>query len=69
MPTASFAGLSLEPNASPARPLATGRLRTAHRMAEQAWGAARYENPLAGATIVAVPPLVAFEELVTLAGL
>lgn len=69
LPTADFRTLALEPNRPTAVPLATGRLRTAHRMAEQAWGQARYENPLAGATIVTVPPLIAFEELVALAGL
>jgi len=69
LPTADFRTLALDPDRPAAEPLATGRLRTAHRMAEQAWGQARYENPLAGATIVAVPPLVAFEELVALAGL
>lgn len=69
LPTADFRTLMLEPNRPAAEPLATGRLRTAHRMAEQAWGQARYENPLASATIVTVPPLVAFEELVALAGL
>lgn len=69
MPTTTFAGLHVDAPAKAARPLPAQPFRTAWRMAEQAWGQARYENPLAGATMVAVPPLVAFEELVALAGL
>lgn len=69
MPTTSFGGLELHSDAPAARPLATGRIRTAHRMAEQAWGTARYEKPAVGVALVALPPIAAFEELVALAGL
>lgn len=69
MPTTSFAALDLRSDAPAAQPLATGRIRTAHRMAEQAWGTARYEKPAVGVALVALPPIAAFEELVALAGL
>jgi len=69
MPTACFAGLDLAAPAKGARPLPARALRTARRVAEQAWGTARYEKPAVGAALVAVPPLAAIEELVALAGL
>ena len=69
MPTATFAGLETAAPARAAQPLPARPLRTALRMAEQAWGTARYEKPLLGAALVALPPLAAFEELVIYAGL
>ena len=69
MPTTSFGAIELDSDAPAAQPLATGRMRTAHRMAEQAWGTARYEKPAVGVALVALPPIVVFEELVALAGL
>ena len=69
LPTARFDNLDLAPPASVALPLPAQPLRTARRMAEQAWGAARYEKPLVGATLVAAPPILAFEELAAFAGL
>ena len=69
MPTARFAALDLAAPPAPPRAAARPPLRTARRMAEQAWGTARYEKPAVGAAMVAVPPLAAFEELVALAGL
>jgi len=69
LPTATFAGLRPIAPAVAATPLPARRLRTVHRMAEQAWGTARYEKPLAGAAIIATPPILALEELVALAGL
>ena len=69
MPTATFAGLEAAAPARAARPLPVRPLRTALRMAEQAWGTARYEKPLLGAALVALPPLAALEELVIYAGL
>lgn len=71
MPTACFADLDLATPAQTqaARPLPARRLRTARRMAEQAWGTARYEKPAVTAALVTVPPLAALEELVAFAGL
>ena len=69
MPTGTFAELDALPPARASKPLPAVSLRTYRRMAEQAWGTARYEKPAVGAAIVAVPPLAAFEEFVALAGL
>jgi len=69
MPTASFATLDAAPPARASQPLPAVSLRAYRRMAEQAWGTARYEKRAVGAAIVAVPPLLAIEELVALAGL
>lgn len=69
MPTATFTGLEVAPPARTARPLPVRPLRTVWRMAEQAWGTARYEKPVLGAAVIALPPLVALEELVIYAGL
>jgi hypothetical protein len=48
LPTATFAGLDaaalLAPRLAPSQPLPARRLRTARRIAEQAWGDARYER-------------------------
>ena len=68
MSTARFDSLKLAPPATVARPLPPHGLRTAWRMTEQAWGTARYEKPALGATMIAMPPLLAMEELVSLAG-
>lgn len=68
MLTAYFDCLDLAAEPSAARPLPSDRLRTFHRIAEQAWGAARYERPLAGATIVAIPPVAALEEILVFVG-
>ena len=69
MPTARFADLDLAVPAAAAQPLPAQPLRTARRMAEQAWGTARYEKPAVGAALVAVPPLVALRGARRLAGL
>ncbi len=69
MPTARFADLSLAAGAGAGRPLPARPLRTARRVAEQAWGAARYEKPLVGAAAMAGAPLAALGGLVAYAGL
>jgi peptidoglycan/xylan/chitin deacetylase (PgdA/CDA1 family) len=69
LPTARFDALGRVTGHRVAQPLPPQGLRTAERMAEQAWGAARYEKPMAGAALAALPPIVAFEEIVALAGL
>ncbi len=63
MPTASFASLPPPPAAPFAQPLPAAPLRIAMRMAEQAWGAIRYEQPAIAAGIAAAPPLVALAGL------
>ena len=52
MPTASFADLGRCRAGAPARPLPARPLRTARRMAEQAWGTACYEKPAVAAALV-----------------
>ncbi|HYI64146.1 MAG TPA: polysaccharide deacetylase [Allosphingosinicella sp.] len=71
MPTSDFAELAdVAAPARAAHPLPARPLRTARRMAEQAWGAAFYEKPAVGGAVIASPPLVLLGgELVTLAGL
>ncbi|HTU09734.1 MAG TPA: polysaccharide deacetylase [Allosphingosinicella sp.] len=69
LPTAHLRGLKPGAPAGTARPLEAARLRTARRVVEQAWGTARYEKPALGAAMLAVPPIAALEEIVTLAGL
>jgi hypothetical protein len=69
MPTATFTGLRVAAATKAARPLPARPLRTAWRMAEQAWGTARYEKPALGAAMVALPPLVLLQDLVIYAGL
>lgn len=69
LPTARFDELDRITGPRNAQPLPARPLRTAHRMAEQAWGAARYEKPLVGVAMLAAPPIIAIEELVALAGL
>ena len=69
MPTATFSSLDAPPPARASQPLPAVSLRTYRRMAEQAWGTARYEKPAVGAAIVAVPPLAAFQEFAAFAGL
>ena len=44
MPTIGFADVTAAAPAEPARPLPARALRTARRVAEQAWGTARYES-------------------------
>lgn len=57
MPTTSFA--ALPPPAVPtARPLPAAPLKIIRRMAEQAWGTIRYEQPAIAAGMAAAPPLV-----------
>lgn len=69
LPTARFGALSVTAPARPAEPMPARTLRTARRMAEQAWGTARYEKPAVAVAMVAAPPILAMEELVALAGL
>ncbi len=70
MPTAAFDELDFAVPARPARPLPARPLRTARRMAEQAWGAARYEKPAVGGALIAAPPLAVLGgELVAFVGL
>jgi hypothetical protein len=69
MPTATFTGLDVAAPIKTARPLPARPLRTVWRMAEQAWGTARYEKPVLGAAVVALPPLAVLEDLVLYAGL
>lgn len=69
LPATGFAGLEAALPGRAARPLPARPLRELHRMAEQAWGTARYEKPAVGAAMVMAPPLLAIEELVALAGL
>lgn len=58
LPTARLADIGRPAAAPAAQPLPARSLRTARRIAEQAWGTARYEKP----------PLVALRELVAHAG-
>ncbi|MGQ0659367.1 polysaccharide deacetylase [Sphingosinicella sp.] len=69
MPTATFAGLDVSLPIRAARPLPAQTLRMAWRMAEQAWGTARYEKPVLGAALIAIPPIAALGDLVIYAGL
>lgn len=69
MRTTTFGGLTATAPIQPALPLPVHPVRTIRRMAEQLWGAANYERPLLGAAFIAIPPIVAIEELVIYAGL
>jgi len=69
MPTGWFADLALDPPGAAALPLPANPLREARRMAEQAWGAGRYERPMVGAALASMPPLAALPELASYAGL
>jgi hypothetical protein len=69
MATVRFAELGAATPACAACPLPARPLRTARRVAEQAWGTARYEKPALGAMLAAAPPIVALGGLVADAGL
>ena len=55
----TFASLPRTLGAPLAVPLPPDRARIAWRMAQQAWGRIRYEQPTIAAGIAAAPPLVA----------
>jgi hypothetical protein len=59
MATTRFAALPPALGTLDAVPLPPDRGRIAWRMAEQAWGAIRYEQPAIAAGIAAAPPLIA----------
>jgi len=59
MPTTTFAALPRTLGAPLAVPLPPDRARIAWRMAQQAWGRIRYEQPTIAAGIAAAPPLIA----------
>ncbi len=59
MATTSFAELPPTRIAPASVPLPPDRARIVWRMAQQAWGAIRYEQPTIAAGIAAAPPLVA----------
>ena len=63
MPTMDFANLPPSRSGEAAEPLPERPSRTALRMAEQAWGTARYERPGIGLTVATIPPLAAMEAL------
>jgi len=69
MPTVTFAELPARFGAAASEPLPARPLRTARRLAEQAWGDLRYERPLAAAAALSAPPLAALGLLVAYAGL
>jgi hypothetical protein len=58
MPTTSFAALPPPAAVATARPLPAAPLKVIRRMAEQAWGAIRYEQPAIAAGMAAAPPLL-----------
>ena len=68
MPTVAFADLPPPCAVAASRPLPPRRLRTARRLAEQAWGDLRYERPLMAAAATAAP-LAALGCLIAYAGL
>lgn len=59
LPTAAFSTLPPPPAVPRAQPMAAAPLQVARRMAEQAWGRIRYEQPAIAAGMAAAPPLVA----------
>ena len=59
MPTMSIADLPPFPADSRSAPLATRPMRSAHRLAEQAWSHLCYERPALAAAIIAAPALAA----------
>lgn len=69
LPTARLAEIGPPAAAPEARPMPARPLRTARRIAEQAFGTALYERPAVGGMLLVAPPLVALEELVVYASL
>jgi peptidoglycan/xylan/chitin deacetylase (PgdA/CDA1 family) len=72
MPTCTFADVAPLTSEPRSQPLPAGRVRTAHRLAEQAWGNLRYERPAAAAALAAaasVGPAAALAYLVANGGL
>ncbi len=67
MPTFFIADLPDDLATSGSRPLAPHAVREWHRMAEQAWGNARYERPRLGAAMIAAPSLAAIGLLANVA--
>ena len=59
MPTMAIADLPPFPADARSAPLPAQRLRTANRVAEQAWGNLRYERPALTTAMVAAPALAA----------